>query len=777
MKHASQLVLLALFFQIVSCSDKQSNQCPENAQCIDSSNEIGCSCECIVGHQSPDPNNITCTPFECSGLTCQGPGLTGSTEPNATLSGECICETSEGYFYHADAKSAQPCDADGDGWTRINAKSAIESEDPVISANARCIVRQIQNITFYPDNGSSPQTTEIPTRLPLYETERNDFDLLLRSENFPSFGARPLRAAELNSFTKVCHTLDGDYNDNDIFDIDETQVIDNSHPLGEYRPYSYFIELHRGWYENGTYHIVERARNGNQELNLQFPLRYIEGSSINNADGSNYWRQCVRKADSLAINTQPTITNDFSTHNSDFLHHSQFKCLKILPASISRDDPIFQNPPQNIVGQHQIDNFFFREQAPYRINICGLSSTSNPNVSFGAIDIDCEALRRLPDGASVIWGAVRYNQSIEPQRGCIDECRQRLLLPQQNNVCALSSNTINSEPGNCVGSKENFGQLACGCSNGLLCECIAGETRECGSSSVGACQLGVQTCLSTYTWGPCEGAIEPQEEICLEGSPDEDCDGLANLSDEDCNGCTIGQTRPCGTNVGLCQQGIETCRNGTWSSCEGNIAPQPQELCDNQGNDEDCNGVSGKDDGCNCLVGETRSCQHSISCGDGIETCDIDGNWSSCQQTIDNRLTWYEDADRDGYSPNTNQVLACTQPASVFRESNSIDTSRLDTCDTDGRVRPGSNTYYNFTNRCENYDFDSNGTEDQLYTQVGFTTNQGNNIQVGAEGWVTQQSNGTVSSGPIAACGQRGTWLQESSSGEPRFITRLQLCR
>lgn len=55
--------------------------------------------------------------------------------------------------------------------------------------------------------------------------------------------------------------------------------------------------------------------------------------------------------------------------------------------------------------------------------------------------------------------------------------------------------------------------------------------QQCGSSDVGACQFGTQTC-SAGLWGECLGAIEPTEEICDDGI-DNNCDGQVN------EGCQI----------------------------------------------------------------------------------------------------------------------------------------------------------------------------------------------------------------------------------------------
>ena len=161
------------------------------------------------------------------------------------------------------------------------------------------------------------------------------------------------------------------------------------------------------------------------------------------------------------------------------------------------------------------------------------------------------------------------------------------------------------------------------------CLCVPGTAQVCGSD-VGACEEGSQTCdMDGLGWGYCKGEVTPEVETC-DGTVDEDCDGLI---DEDCL-CAPGATRACGSAVGACEEGIETCNaDGLgWGSCTGGVTPAV-EACDGT-LDEDCDGSV--DEGCFCVNGATRPCGATEvgDCAFGLQTC-FAGGWGACAGAIE----------------------------------------------------------------------------------------------------------------------------------------------
>lgn len=233
------------------------------------------------------------------------------------------------------------------------------------------------------------------------------------------------------------------------------------------------------------------------------------------------------------------------------------------------------------------------------------------------------------------------------------------------------------------------------------CSCVNGATRACGSAT-GECRQGQQTC-SSGQWGACIGEVKPAAETC--DNKDNDCDGtndngvqntctnyadcstiktcqvcaampteICDGKDNNCNrqtdegcSCVNGATKACGSNIGECKLGTQTCSNGQWGACTGSTSPLT-ETCDGKDNDcdeivdnglihtckdystcefyntcqacaqipvEQCDGKDNncdgtKDEGCSCVDETSKTCGSDIgACSFGMQYC-VSGQWGDC---------------------------------------------------------------------------------------------------------------------------------------------------
>lgn len=130
------------------------------------------------------------------------------------------------------------------------------------------------------------------------------------------------------------------------------------------------------------------------------------------------------------------------------------------------------------------------------------------------------------------------------------------------------------------------------CGNGVTV-CVADDAVECNST---AKKVDVQLESPNYC-----------------NKLDDNCNGVV---DEGC-ACTDGQTQPCGTSTGVCEQGVNVCVNGTFSEeCGGVKYVGPTA--------EKCNGV---DDNCDGVVDNINGYIIGTPCDGGFGVCDVKGQW------------------------------------------------------------------------------------------------------------------------------------------------------
>lgn len=381
---------------------------------------------------------------------CRGEGEDGSW-PELTRNGKCICKTKPGYFYSLSGTTGTfPCDADGDGWVRDAARFSLEGDDPAMRANARCSLRKVNAFVLHNERGET-LTVPIDPPISLYETIRNDDQRILNekagSNAVPVYGGpggRALRAIELNSLTKACAGAMADFNDNGLADISEHEkaqpmVPADLVPLFQlYERFSYYVELHRGWYESsagamGRYHIREKSRLISAGDN--FPIRY--GVEESGAWTSDYWQTCPRSRDAWYEEGAPAVTMDFASLSGPgeqwkgMMHHSQFKCVKVVDDVSYREADrktarhlqtasTLGDPPSRL--EEGVKRRDYMRATP---NSCAVQPASTDTGSGDSVDptIRCAAKERSSvQVGQVLWAAVRIGIGTQFDRGCIFQC-------------------------------------------------------------------------------------------------------------------------------------------------------------------------------------------------------------------------------------------------------------------------------------------------------------------------------------------------------------------
>ncbi len=293
------------------------------------------------------------------------------------------------------------------------------------------------------------------------------------------------------------------------------------------------------------------------------------------------------------------------------------------------------------------------------------------------------------------------------------------------------------------------------------CDCQDGDTQVCGVN-VGACTQGLQRCVMG-AWDECDG-VAPTGELC--NGLDDDCDGTVDeqvdrpacglqegicagalkrcvdgafapcgeveygagfdgaaevrcdTRDNDCDGdvdedceCVDGQVQNCGTDIGACERGRQTCVRGAWSACEGSVEPV-DEACD--GVDNDCD--ERVDEG---LVGDACELQLGV-CAGATQACGGDAGWLDCGAARygDDYVVEETDADCDGTDNDCDGEIdeACEcQPGAdqpvCGTNTGECRAGRL-TCvggrfgDCEGAIEPAAE-------RCDGLDNDCDGARDE----------------------------------------------------------------
>ncbi|HEY3444906.1 MAG TPA: hypothetical protein VGK67_01030 [Myxococcales bacterium] len=495
----------------LKCKDLPA--CPSGQICFESNNggDAACRSASDCGADSAPTEGGACAP--CPRDCASREGGVGPYLARATKFDTCICETKPGYFWDpGNYGGIRACDADRDGWVKVQAWAVLVGDDEVLKTNARCEVRVVDRIVLHNLAGQA-RTVALTTALSLYESQRNDEQSLLDDAyhsspaKLPQYPGGALKVEELNSLTKYCTPATAlgqsvDFNDNGKDDVDEWQkdpsLVDASDPIKAFSDYSYFAELNRGWYEGpaagqsaGSYHIAEKSRASNALDGQRVELHYGPLPA-----GKDYWRSCDLKRDSawrsdlskeagmdfgqFATPVEPQTGDDLAglPEWTGMNLSSQFKCLKIV-ASV---DPATALPNEITKAD---------AEANYKINTCPRTGVWGPDtLPTGAAaanpsepSLSCTVVATVtdpglsPNGPPVYLAAANYQPyrdqfnalSGEYVRGCVNECREH---PGADPAWGKAGCPGYAEGmfnrAQCVGDTTNFGKLVCGCGMSFL---------------------------------------------------------------------------------------------------------------------------------------------------------------------------------------------------------------------------------------------------------------------------------------------------------------------
>jgi len=286
---------------------------------------------------------------------------------------------------------------------------------------------------------------------------------------------------------------------------------------------------------------------------------------------------------------------------------------------------------------------------------CLLQRAGTGGLDGGGFDAETDAALACPFGRVDLDGlpGCECEIGLESCNGMDDDCDRNVdediaVACGTPGTCSEGTRTcVGGTLGECVVSTTPPDEI---CDNVVDDDCDMAVDEGCVCSPVGApraCGSDVGACVagnqtcSVEGWSACEGSVGPS----LEG-----CNGI----DDDCDGTVDGMMTPCSTDVGACTAGFRTCTMGVVGPCSG-VEPAPRDLCDAARVDDDCNGIA--NDGCPCDDTSTRPCG---ACR-GTQICDISGRWGMCVDLVSTETCNGVDDNCDGTTDEMTTCGMCTQ--------------------------------------------------------------------------------------------------------------------
>jgi len=217
---------------------------------------------------------------------------------------------------------------------------------------------------------------------------------------------------------------------------------------------------------------------------------------------------------------------------------------------------IIDTDPTDGIGRHPYRHGLDTDQGIYdsdfvnelyaRDRISTFDTCLNYFLDPGESDIDCGG--PCPPCGAELCNGLEDDGDLEIDEGCDDDnddyCDSSMTTVGNPAVCPNGGNDCNDNDDSiypnaneacdlldnqCTGDV-GFGQIDEGCT------CTTLQVQSCGTSDVGACTFGTQTCLNGI-WDVCTGVTLPQAETC--NNIDDNCDGTVDEMLYDCDTAEI----------------------------------------------------------------------------------------------------------------------------------------------------------------------------------------------------------------------------------------------